>query len=215
VPEPSAVIRISARGLRKTEQMARLNERDIRREIQFMIEALGEGAVNQLRARAPERTGRLRAGIRVVGQNRQVYKPSITVGVDVASDQGFPYLNVTRFGRRAVVSKRPARPARTYTHPGKPGDRGFQNRPFRKGMLRFEPGPPGSGFIYRRRVRAYHPGRDWVKSAEDGIQGMSDRAWQDITSAVEQILRRDAGRPIASRARRVTVQRTSRTGRFY
>lgn len=212
--DPSAVLVISTRGLRRMEKMTRLNERDVRIEIQEMIEIIGEGAVNTLTAYAPERTGALKQNIRVISRNRQVFKPSITVGVDAVSDQGFPYLNVTRFGRRAVVSKRFAKPARTYRHPGRLGDRGFQRRPFRKGMLRFEPGPPGSGFIFRRGVRAYHPKRDWVKAADPKIEVMATKGWEAVTDAIEQILERERGRPVRSRARRVVVQRTTRTGKL-
>jgi hypothetical protein len=73
-------------------------------------------------------------------------------------------------------------------------------------MLRFEPGPPGTGFIFRRRVRAYKPERDWVATAEKQIRVMAQREIDDLTDLVTQVLEREE-RGYASRPRKITVRR--------
>jgi hypothetical protein len=140
----------------------------------------------------------------VSGRNRSATRPNIRIGIEA------DYANITRFGRKAVIAKGRATPARTYRHSG---GAGFQNRPFRARMLKFEPGPPGSGFRYRRRVRAFRPKGDWVRAASDRIQQSSEDFFQEFTDEVQQVLLRE-DRKIQSKRRRVTVQVASRSGRF-
>ncbi len=98
------------------------------REMRWLIR---EG-LQYLREEAPERTGALKRGFRGVTLE---HTPTLTrIGL-FATDEGFAgggdgpsrYVRWVLEGRGPVEAK-----------PGK--------------MLRFEPGPPGSGFIYRKRV---------------------------------------------------------------
>lgn len=216
-----AVVRIQARGLRKEEKMLELDQKFVRETIQEIIEETGLTAEAILQNAAPVRTGRLKESIKITGRNRSAYRPNIRVGVEGAtSDEGFPYLNVTRFGRRAVEARRTregfrpeagigsARLARTYNITSDAPNR--QRRPFRAHMLRFEPGPPGSGLLYRRRVKAYRPKRDWIRASEEEIQIMADFNFREVTKEIEKVLK--SGKPSARR--RATVSIASKTGRF-
>lgn len=213
-----AVVTITGRGLRKQEKMTDLDQKFVRSLIQETIEEVGLVAQEIIAESAPVRTGRLREGVQITGRNRSAFRPSVRVGVDVRSEEGFPYLNVTRFGRRAVVANKRRvnfRPEagigstrRPRTFAPKPGQPGFQNRPRRSHMLRFEPGPPGSGFMYRQRVRAYHPGRDWVRTADEDIQGMADYGFKRLTDEIEKVLQGE------SAPRKVTIRFKTSTGSF-
>ena len=203
--ENEAVLKISSSGLRKAERMTQLAGRYVREAIQEMVEETGLTAEAILQNNAPERTGRLRESILVTGRNRSTTRPQIRVGVvGAVSDEGFDYLNVTRFGRKAVEAAKGSKPARSLRD-----DRTQrQRRPFRAHMLSFEPGAPGSGFRYRRRVRAYHPKRDWVRASTEEIKVMSEFNFREVTKAVESYLKR----PSAQRT--VSVQAKSRGGNF-
>jgi hypothetical protein len=213
-----AVVKITARGLRKQEKLTDIDQKYVRKVIQEMIEEIGIVSAEILQDNAPVRTGRLRDSVHISGRNRSVFRPEIRIGIDVRSDESFPYLDVTRFGRRAVVANpirvnfRPEagiggtrRPRKFAPEEGEPG---FQRRPRRAHMLRFEPGPPGTGFIYRRAVRAYRPGRDWVRASDTEIQDVADFGFRKVTREVEKVLNSD------SAGRRATVKIRTRTGTF-
>lgn len=214
------VIRIQSFGVRQLERkyLLRSNERIINREMRQGLERLGEDSVYALQNHAPFRTGRLSDNITAIRVGKSARRPVVDIGVE-AEDNGFSYVNVTRFGRKAVHAKnyrpdhRPeagsgrSRLARSYDYDGP----GAQKRPFRRMSLRFEPGPPGSGFMYRHSVRAYRPGRDWVAEAIPEIERLGDAEFENITSWIDYFMN-DSPRP--SGARRVSVRRTSRTGRL-
>src|SRR5262245_25314265 len=213
-----AVVKIQSRGLRKQEKLTHIDQTYVRKVIQELVEETGLVSAEILQDNAPVRTGRLRESVHVSGRNRSVFRPEVRIGVDARSDEGFPYLNVTRFGRRAVIANprrvnfRPEagiggtrRPRKFGPQEGEPG---FQRRPRRAHMLRFEPGPPGSGFIYRRAVRAYRPGRDWIRESESDIQDVADFAFRKVTREVEKVLGSN------SAARRSVVKIKTRTGSF-
>jgi hypothetical protein len=212
-----AVIKITGQGIPKRERslmgrtQARLIETGggipeyIDDSVQGLMTDLGELAVSQLQASAPSRTGRLREGIVVTGRSRARMRPNIRVGVVAISDQGFNYTNVTRFGRRAVEAKSgfgTARPARQYR--AVPGARGTQRRPFRAAMLKFEPGPPGTAFIYRKRVRAFKPRGDWVEKPAQRILKAGDAEWERITGDIQDAIER-RGSSVIPKARRMSV----------
>lgn len=107
----------AGRFARATDELV-LAQREAMRE-------LGRKEVNALRAEAPFRTGRLRAGIRYrTVQGTDETKLTVTSAA--------PYTKWVIYGRGPVVAKRAK-------------------------ALRFEPGPPGSGFIFRRRVGPSKP----------------------------------------------------------
>jgi hypothetical protein len=91
----------------------------------------------------------------------------------------------------------------------------MQHRPFRAHALRFEPGPPGSGFIFRHRVRAYKPTVDWITAAEPDVRKVADIEFQrmtdDITDMIERA-RAATGRSFAPR--RAVVRTRTKSGRF-
>jgi hypothetical protein len=218
--DETAVVKVTARGLRKAEKIVQIQEKYIRELLQDTIGEVGLVGQEILQDLAPERTGRLKESIVVTGRNRSAYTPNIRIGVEGAvSDEGFSYLNVTRFGRRAVEARRTregfrpgagigsARLARSYNIAA--GAVGAQKRPFRRHMLRYSPGPPGTPSIYRFRARAYHPKADWVRLANDDIQTMADYAFQKLTKEIELVLTRGDTKP-----RKVTVQVASRSGKF-
>jgi hypothetical protein len=216
-----AVIKITSRGLRKSEKMLDINEKYIRMLIQEMIEEVGLVGQDILADYAPVRTGRLKESIVVTGRNRSVYRPSIRIGVTGAkSDEGFDYTNVTRFGRKAVEASRErhgsrpdagiggSRLARTYRWENK-NDVGRQLRPFRRNMLKFTPGLPGTGFLYAPRVKAFHPKKDWVRSSNEDIKVMSEYAFQSVTKKIEESLKSGS-----TSSRSVSIGVRSRFGRF-
>jgi hypothetical protein len=218
--DQTAVVKVTARGLRKAEKIVQIQEKYIRELLQDTVGEVGLVGQEILQDYAPERSGRLKESIVVTGRNRSAYKPNIRIGVEGAiSDEGFNYLNVTRFGRRAVEARRTregfrpgagigaSRLARSYNI--EPGTPGAQHRPFRRHMLRYSPGPLGSPSIYRFRARAYHPKADWVRLAQEDINTMADYAFQKLTKEIELVLTRGTTTP-----RKVTVKVASRSGNF-
>jgi hypothetical protein len=213
-----AFLEIEARGLRQTERAIRDVRRDLIEELQLTMEEIGVFAVMELRRKAPRRTDRLWDDIRVTGRNRSTTLANVRVGADPKSDEGFPYLGVTRKGRKSVRAQRSSRPARTY--PLEKKGRGYNlphpsgSNPHRASMLRFEPGPPGSGFIYRKQVRAYRPARDWVLEAEVRIREGAQDAIDQFTEYIQERLEReawrktgDAGNAMKSSRRKIKIRR--------
>jgi hypothetical protein len=215
--DTQAFVRIQGRGLRKQERLTQADEKYIREVIQELVEETGVVSQEILQDAAPERSGRLKESIVVTGRNRSTFRPQIRIGVlDLKDDEGFHYLNVTRFGRKAVEASRSrpgsvggARPARTYNIA--PGSPGAQNRPFRGHMLRFTPGDVGTGVLYSRRVKAFHPRRDWVRTAQEEIQQTADYNFDRITKKVELVLNSNN----ESARRHTSVKVSSRSGKFH
>lgn len=219
-----ALFLISSVGLRKTEKILKLDEADIALLIQEGMLRIGEDAAYAMQNHAPFRTGTLSDAIQLVGRNRKTRRPNVRVGIDTAMLGDFNYLNVTRFGRRAVEAKRQradfrpeagrggSRLARSYS--AAPGAQGTQHRPFRAHMLAFEPGAPGSGITYRRRVRAYRPKADWVKASEEDVRESSQLIMDEITEAIDELFRGNRARGKRGGGRLVSIRRASRAGRF-
>lgn len=214
--DATAVIRISARGLSPMQKMLDVDQKYIRGLIQETIEEVGLVAQEILADHAPDRTGRLKGGVVVTGRNRSTVRPQIRIGVVGArSDTGFPYLSVTRFGRRAVEASRTREGFRPEAGTGgsrlarTPATGSGQHRPFRAHMLSFTPGEPTSRSLYRRRVGAYHPRRDWVRASEGDIKVMSDYAFQKVTRDIQKVLTSGGSKP-----RTTSVSVKSRFGRF-
>ncbi len=98
---------------------------------------LGPKMLRITRYKAPHRSGRLERGLqfRVAGKGPD--GAEMRIDSTAVSDDGFPYTRVTRFGRGPIVARR-----------GK--------------ALAFK---IGGKTIFRKRVRGYHPSRDWVYDA--------------------------------------------------
>jgi hypothetical protein len=214
--DATAVLRISARGLHPMQKMLDIDQKYIRALVQETIEEVGLVAQDILADHAPDRTGRLKGSVVVTGRNRSTSRPQIRIGVVGArSETGFPYLNVTRFGRRAVEASRTREGFRPLAGTGSarlartPATGSGQHRPFRAHMLRYTPGQEGTPSLYRRRAKAYHPGRDWVRASDDDIKTMSDYAFRKVTRDIEKALTSGGSKP-----RTTSVSVRSRFGRF-
>lgn len=211
------LIRIASTGVRQIERkyLIRALERDINREIKQGMARLGDDAMYALQNTAPFRTGRLSDNIKVSKVSASVRRPAVEVSVAAVDDKGFDYLNVTRFGRRAVHAKnyRPgfredagrgaSRLSRT------PATGSGQRRPFRRITLGFEPGPPGSGDIYRHSVRAWKPRGDWVKRSFPEVEKAAQEEMEKITDWVNYYMN-DSPKPSAPRV--PVIRRTNRHG---
>jgi hypothetical protein len=211
-----AVLRISTTGLRRYERLIQIDARDVAKLLNELVDLMGESAVNQLQTAAPKDTGHLRRNIRVTGKNRSTTKPNVRVGVDVHSDSGFPYVNVTRFGRKAVNVResRKARdlpvssPARTYsgTQIGGAGGR----PPHRAHALKVD---LPDGILFRHSVRAWHPKKDWVRVAEPRINAQANELLEEVGDEMERLLARGSVRGTLGATRIATTKVFSRTGR--
>ena len=98
---------------------------------------LGPRLLRITRYKAPHKTRRLERGLRFRVRGRGVDGAELRVESTARSDSGFAYTRVTRFGRGPVV-------------------------PRRKKALAFK---IGARTIIVKRVRGYHPARDWVDDA--------------------------------------------------
>lgn len=98
---------------------------------------LGPNVLRITRYQAPHKTRRLERGLRFRVKGAGADGAEMRIESTAVSDRGFPYPRVTRFGRGPVV-------------------------PRRKKALAFK---VGGKTIVRRRVRGYHPVRDWVSTA--------------------------------------------------
>lgn len=188
----------------------------INREMREGMERVGQDSVFVLQNHAPFRSGRLSDNIEVSSRGHSIRTPNIEISV-AADEKGFSYVNVTRFGRRAVHAKRSRPDFRPEAGSGasrlaRTSAAGSgQRRPFRRMTLAFEPGLPGSGFIYRHSVRAYHPRGDWVGESIPEIQQLAQKESDKITNWIDHFMN---GSPRPSGARTASVRRTSRTGRL-
>lgn len=231
--EPRGVIQISARGTtRKLSRNLRVAERDIATILANSLYASGQAGVKTLRDYAPERTGRLKRGIQIKSFNRSKRRPTITIGVlpdaikaqqagSLRSSYPFNYLPVTRFGRKAVHSTRPAVQIQRF-HPRLNKKVGVTRRIlfgrhlklYSAASLRFNPGPPPDAepsMIYRRSVKRYRPpAGDWVARAEPEIEKGATAEMADANQRILEALR--SGRH--QRTSGVTIRISKRTGRF-
>jgi hypothetical protein len=115
------------------------------------------------------RTTRIMASVAPIASGRLAAEihPEITGGgfqliSDVKSEAGYSYTGVTRFGHRTAFIY-----------------------PRRAQALRFQ---IGGKTIFAKRVRGYHPSRDWVESGMPAVQTASrqsaDRVGQQIAASL-------------------------------
>lgn len=219
---PDMIIQIRAKGLKQMERhfMLRSDERVLNREtIRPGMDELGNDVAYTLQNYAPFRTGRLSDSIQPRAV-RSISRPGVDVTVDARDDNGFNYLNVTRFGRRAVHAKDYRQGFREEAGRGRSRlartlndsrGSGVQKRPFRRMALRFEPGAPGSGFEYRHSVRSFRPsGGDWVKRAQGEVKQDANAAFAKIVNDIDYYVNHEG----IVKTRKVSVRRTTRTGRL-
>jgi hypothetical protein len=156
------VVRVSVRSARRPG----FRPRGVQRRTQTAILDVFAGDLaprltRLFRGFAPRRTGRLERGLRA-----NVTSRGGRIGVTVessgaVSDEGFPYLDVTRFGHR--------------TNRIVPKHRGAHGRP---AALAFD------GIVVRS-TRGYHPSRDWVEEASAAADAALDEAQRQLGRKVE------------------------------
>jgi hypothetical protein len=217
------VMRIRGNGVRQLERdfMIRSDERDLNATIiRPGMKELGEDAVYALQNTAPFRTGRLSDNI-TAQPLKSITRPGVDIMVDAVNDQGFDYVNATRFGRRAVHAKR-SRPgfrpdagsgsARLARNPDAAIAAG-QKRPFRRMALAFVPGPPGSAPMYRHSVRAWRPpGGDWVRKAMPEVDALTEKEFRRIEEWIEHYTNMSIPGSPPVKPHVFSVRRTSRAG---
>jgi hypothetical protein len=187
-----AVFKITGTGVTKAErnQLLRSVERGITERVRYeFVPHLGRDAVKILKRYAPKWTGRLQEGIHVTHIGASRAKPSVSVGVTAVSDEGFPYVAASRYGRRAIEAKGRSTAARSYRSPPGGVTEGGQRRPFRARMLSFEHTQTVDN-IYRRRVRAHRPSGDWVTKAEPEIRVAGKEAFEVVAEVIQEDIER-------------------------
>jgi len=116
----------------------------IRRRMELDTRRNAVVAERIIAAQTPRDTGRLARSVRSQQRRNRAtgrFQTGFVVTVGALRD-GFPYLDVTRFGHRGAVIR---------------GAHGGKLAVHVAGRTRMP--------LFRRSVRAYHPGRDWVEVA--------------------------------------------------
>lgn len=156
------VVRVSVRSARRPGFRPRGAQRRTQTAILDVFAGdLAPRLTRTFRSFAPHRSGRLERALSAkVGSGGG--RISVTVEADgPVSDDGFPYLDVTRFGHRKnkIVAK-------------------HKDRFGRQGALAFNG-------IVRRSTRGYHPSHDWVQDAYAATEAALDQAQSEIGRKVE------------------------------
>lgn len=160
------IFRASVRSARKPGFRPRGAQRRMQRLILDVFAGqLAPRLTRVFRSFAPHRSGRLERGL-----NAKVSSRGGRIGVEVTStgavsDEGFPYLRITRFGHATnkIVPKR-----RTGAH-GRPAALAFEG-------------------IVRRSTRGYHPSHDWVEDAYAAAEGALSAAQGAIARRVDSVV---------------------------
>jgi hypothetical protein len=110
---------------------------------------------------APHDTGRLERSIKAKVGSRGG-RITVTLEAGPVSDEGYPYLDVTRYGHK--------------TDP---------IYPVHAKALRLPAPGRGPGFIFRAWVRGYHPASDWVADAAGSWEADMSAAEQRLGRAID------------------------------
>jgi hypothetical protein len=182
-----AVIEVTATGAaQKMQHELTKGERQLSRLIQQLMSDIGNDVQFFLQGHAPSRTEHLKLSIDSF-LRRSTRQPQVVIAIDVVDpDHPYDYVNVTRFGRKAVVATRKA--AKSATLGKRPIQLGrfFHRRS--AAALQFAPGGANSGFIYRRRVGEYRPAVDWIGATEPEILAFVDAAMADGADEIQRAL---------------------------
>jgi hypothetical protein len=182
-----AVIEVTTTGAAdKLERNLSQGERQLSRMLHQLLSDIGNDLQFFLQGHAPSRTEHLKLSIDSF-MRRSTRRPQVVILIDVVDpEHPFDYVNVTRFGRKAVMATRKA--AKSATLGKRPIQLGrfFHRRS--AAALRFEPGPSGSGFVYRRRVGPYHPSHDWIGATEPEVIAFVDEAMSEGGDEIERAL---------------------------
>lgn len=156
-----AVFRASLRGARRTGYKLTTAGARLQR---ILLDEMGHGGLaseltQTFRMFAPHRTGRLERNIRALVSSRGA-RVVVELESTARSDEGFPYTQATRTGRRAV-------------------------RPVRARVLRFV---VGGRVVFTNYVRPYRPARDWAadaaRASEAAMSTTSGRVGRRIDSVL-------------------------------
>lgn len=183
----TAVLRMSTVGAstRRLEHQLSAAQRDTHRLIQTGLQQIGFDIEFFLQGHAPERTKHLKHSIDsfMVRSSRM---PSVTIIIDVTDpEHKYDYVNVTRFGRKAVKVKRPA--VKSKKLGAKPILFGRQLARRSGAALKFEPGAPGSGFIFRRSAKAWRPtGGDWIGRTAPQVKQYADETMAEVADFIQK-----------------------------
>lgn len=161
-----AVIRASVRGARRKGYSLSRAGRAIQTEILDEFAGhLAPEATKVTRGFAPHRSGRLERGIRARVRS---YGGRVILEIlsTARSDEGFDYLDVTRFGhKQAIIFPRHA-----------------------KAIAFIPSGAPSGKAIVRAWVRGYRPDHDWVELAYEEMQHLMDEAARSLARRVDRRL---------------------------
>lgn len=220
-----ARVELSTTGASRAKRFANLftkGQREAQNRIFVGINNAGWAGVEALKRHAPvskfshqkgHRPGTLRDAITVLSDNRagrSARRPTVVIGVDnekavtagTITTPAFPYVEITRRGRRAFSVKTARRAtsherptARALTEDG----RETGQRLGRAAALAF-PGPNGK-LIYRRAVGRYTPASDWVLNAEPEVKTAAQAEMDQAARDIARFLRTGFARSV--RVRRV------------
>jgi hypothetical protein len=181
-------------------------QRTVHRQLQAGLQQIGYDIQFYLQGHAPVRTEHLKHSIDMF-MRRSTHRPQVVILIDVQDeDHPYDYVNVTRFGRRAVVAKRPAKPSKVLGT--KPILYGRELKRYSASALKFTP-QSGDGPIYRRRVKAWRPpGGDWIARTAPEASKYADEMMDEVADYIHSHLRRgrSKGRLRFSGGRRVRMK---------
>lgn len=158
------LVRTRSRGFDRLVRDLRESERTVVADTRAALRDAGPKLVATFRRAAPEESGRLKDSIDAVLATLPGGSVRLRVLVDDVQDPrtGFPYLDVTRYGRGPVA---PVRARRLVLHLGR--DRGGSAR---------ELVPLGVG----QTLREWRPSIDWVEVAERRARRQISTVERDI-----------------------------------
>lgn len=228
--DAQAIFRISTRGVSdRGVSGASRKQREVQQLIREGLDSAARRGLVALRAHAPHSArgthepsdelmheararhtpvGRgLRSSLSVVGENLNARNPNIRIGSTALSGGGFPYTQTSRTGRRFIVPKDVRRDDAHSRPTAKSFASGFpvmmdSGEPVfalgRRAMLRF---PDQTGkIIYRFRVRAWKPTRDWADAANPEVRAGANQAMLETSQKIDSVL---SGRGRGARVRQL------------
>lgn len=209
----NARIELSTTGANRAKKFANLfkaSERQAQNRIFVGLNNAGWAGVQALRRHAPVSTishqkghqaGTLRDAITVLSEDRagrSARRPTIVIGVDddkavtagTLTTPSFPYIGITRRGRRAFSTK-VARRATSHERPTARNltiDGKKTGQRFGRGAALAFPGADGK-LVYRRSVGRFTPASDWVLDAEPEVKAAAQREMDQVSRDIARFLR--------------------------
>ncbi len=145
---------IGARGA--ADKMLR-GSRQMRPVMFEELDRLAGRTTRIMRSVAPHRSGKLAGNI-----HPEIISSGFQLVSDVASEEGFHYTGVTRYGHQTAFIY-----------------------PRRAKALRFT---IGGRVIFAKRVRGYHPSRDWVEAGIPGSRAEASRSSERVGRRIVAVM---------------------------